>query len=55
MTLCLSDRKDYTGGDLEFCIESSPDATPDIVTNEEFGNKGSICFFLLLCGLGDNP
>ena len=45
MTLCLSDRKEYTGGDLEFVREGPPDIKPDIVTNKELGNKGSICFF----------
>ena len=45
MALCLSDRKEYTDGDLEFVREGPPDIKPDIVTNKELGNKGSICFF----------
>lgn len=45
MTICLSDRKDYEGGELEFYHQERPFHEPKIFTNNDFANKGSIVFF----------
>ena len=45
MSICLSDKKDFTGGDFQFDFRDRSDGKPNIKTIKEIKEKGSILIF----------